>query len=205
MVCAVEMAKAFGDDNMVKHFETVSLSQRTVTCRLFDIHDHVEMKLRQVMHDCNTDVMDVSQLLIFTRTIDSSFEVHEELSVCTHDHIPSSTRSVHRRIFFPSCKFGTISRLFSRDATHELRYLRTPSLLLSASNHQNDLFFQAKRNERGISFWRLLPEARFPLLKDFALSMSSMFGRTYICESSFSTMKHIKSKERNRLTDDTFI
>ena len=48
------------------------------------------------MHDCkyfslaldeSTDVMDVSQLLIFTRTIDSSYEVHEELLklVSLHD------------------------------------------------------------------------------------------------------------------------
>ena len=29
--CAVEMAKAFGDDNMVKNFETVSLSRHTMT------------------------------------------------------------------------------------------------------------------------------------------------------------------------------
>lgn len=76
-------------------------------------------------------------------------------------------------------------------------------LQLELCELQSDPFFQAKRNERGISFWRLLPEARFPLLRDFALSMASMFGSTYICESSFSTMKHIKSKERNRLTDET--
>lgn len=83
---SVKMTKAFGDDNLVKNFETVSLSRRTVTRRSFDIHDHVEGKLKQFMHDCmylaldeSTDVMDVSQLLIFTRTIDSSFEVHEEL------------------------------------------------------------------------------------------------------------------------------
>lgn len=68
---------------------------------------------------------------------------------------------------------------------------------------QYDPFFQARRNERGLEFWKLLPESRFPLLRDFALLMLSMFGSTYICESSFSTMKHIKSKERNRLTDDT--
>lgn len=48
------------------------------------------------MHDCkyfslaldeSTDVMDVSQPLIFTRTIDSTFEVHEELLklVALHD------------------------------------------------------------------------------------------------------------------------
>ncbi|KAK1897136.1 General transcription factor II-I repeat domain containing protein 2A [Dissostichus eleginoides] len=40
-------------------------------------------------------------------------------------------------------------------------------------------------------------------LQDFALSMASMFGSTYICESNFSMMKHIKSRERNRLTDET--
>lgn len=79
-VCAVEMAKAFGDNNMAKNFETVSLYRCTVTRRIFDIHDHVEIKLSKIMQDCkyyslalneNTDVTDVSKLLIFERTIDS--------------------------------------------------------------------------------------------------------------------------------------
>ena len=43
------MANAFGDDNLVKNFETVSLSLRTVTRRSSDI---VEGKLKQSMHDC---------------------------------------------------------------------------------------------------------------------------------------------------------
>ena len=86
--CAIEMAKAFGEDNMVGNFEAVSLSRRTVTRRIFDIQSHVEGKLKGIINDCkyfslaldeSTDVTDVSQLLIFTRTIDSSFEVHEEL------------------------------------------------------------------------------------------------------------------------------
>uniref|UniRef100_A0A3Q1BIY7 HAT C-terminal dimerisation domain-containing protein n=1 Tax=Amphiprion ocellaris TaxID=80972 RepID=A0A3Q1BIY7_AMPOC len=76
-------------------------------------------------------------------------------------------------------------------------------LQLELSELQSDPFFQSPRNEKEISFWRLLPESRFPLLRDFSLSMASMFGSTYICESSFSTMKHINSKERNRLTDET--
>ena len=77
------MAKAFGDNNMAKNFEAVSLSRRTVTRRIFDIHDHVEMKLKNVMKDCkyfslaldeSTDVTDVSQLMIlfllyFTRGV----------------------------------------------------------------------------------------------------------------------------------------
>lgn len=86
--CAILMAKSFGDDNMAKNFESVSLSRRTVTRRIFDIQNHVEGKLKQVLNDCkyfslaldeSTDVTDVSQLLIYTRAIDSSFEVHEEL------------------------------------------------------------------------------------------------------------------------------
>ena len=94
--CAVEMAKAFGDDNMAKNFETVSLSRRTVTRRIFDIQNHVEGKLREIMNDCkyfslaldeSTDVMDVSQLLVYTQAVNSSFEVHEELLklVSLHD------------------------------------------------------------------------------------------------------------------------
>uniref|UniRef100_G3NDL4 SPIN-DOC-like zinc-finger domain-containing protein n=1 Tax=Gasterosteus aculeatus TaxID=69293 RepID=G3NDL4_GASAC len=94
--CAVETARAFGDANLVKNVDTVSLSRRTVTRRIFDINDHVEGKMKQVMHDCKyfslalderTDVMDVSQLLIFTRTVDRSVEVHEELlkMVSLHD------------------------------------------------------------------------------------------------------------------------
>ena len=100
----------------------------------------------------------------------------------------------------------------STPCSHGLCYLLTlsaavikqpPELQLKLCKLQSDPIFQARHNERGISFWKLLPKSRFPLLRDFALSMASMFGSTYICESSFSTMKHIKSKERNRLTDET--
>lgn len=56
--------------------------------------------------------------------------------------------------------------------------------------------------ERGVDFWKLLPVEKYPLLRDFGLKICSMFGSTYVCESTFSNMKHIKSKERNRLTDE---
>ena len=69
-----------------------------------------------------------------------------------------------------------------------------PQLQLELCELQSDPFFQARRNERGISFWKLLPESRFPPLRDFALSMASIFGSPYIWGNSFLTMKHIKSK-----------
>ena len=86
--CAIAMCKSFGQDDMANNFESVSLSRRTVTRRIFDIQNHIEGKLKDVLHDCkyyslaldeSTDVTDVSQLLIYTRAINSSFEVHEEL------------------------------------------------------------------------------------------------------------------------------
>ena len=67
-----------------------------VSLELFDIQNHVEGKIREIMNDCkyfslaldeSTDVMDVSQLLIYTQAVNSSFEVHEELLklVSLHD------------------------------------------------------------------------------------------------------------------------
>jgi len=38
---------------------------------------------------------------------------------------------------------------------------------------------------------------RFPKLIDFALKMHSMFRNTHVCDSTFSTMKQVKSKNRS--------
>uniref|UniRef100_A0A3Q3JZ16 HAT C-terminal dimerisation domain-containing protein n=1 Tax=Monopterus albus TaxID=43700 RepID=A0A3Q3JZ16_MONAL len=331
--CAIEMAKAFGDNNLGK--------------------------MKQVMHDCkyfslaldeSTDVTDVSQLLIFTRTIDGSFEVHEELLklVLLHDttrgtdifnavnnvarayrgfdklsavvtdgapamqgrhtgfegllqqnrancpilhciihqealcartldfshvmdlvtkitkliredsvhgdtsaycrklkdtaflcdiafltditshlnHLNTNLQGKHQTVcelyahmttfqnklelfwegfssrflnltHFPACEEKQKMSLSVRNYFTNIRptsknsdaVSEQPSeLQLELCDLQSDPFFQARRNEKGNSFWKLLPD---------------MFGSTYICESSFLTMKHIKSKERNRLRDDT--
>jgi len=37
---------------------------------------------------------------------------------------------------------------------------------------------------------------RFTRLKDFALKIHSMFGSTYVCETTFSTMKQIIPKKQ---------
>lgn len=76
-----------------------------------------------------------------------------------------------------------------------------PSLQLELCELQTDPFLSAK--EIDVSFWKTLPVEKYPILRDFALKMLSMFGTTYICECTFSNLKHIKSKERNRLTDET--
>jgi len=40
-------------------------------------------------------------------------------------------------------------------------------------------------------------------MKDFALKMHSIFVSTYACENTFSTMKQVKPKHRNQVTDET--
>jgi hypothetical protein len=50
--------------------------------------------------------------------------------------------------------------------------------------------------------WNSLPDT-FYTLKKVARSMLSIFSSTYACESLFSIMNLIKSKERNGLTDET--
>ncbi|KAM6965926.1 general transcription factor II-I repeat domain-containing protein 2A-like [Tautogolabrus adspersus] len=118
--CAVEMAKAFGDDNMAKNFETISLSRRTVTRRIFDIQNPVEVKLKEVMHDCkyfslaldeSTDVMDVSQLLIYARAIDSSFEVHKELLKLVALHDTTKGRDIFNTVQSVVSEFGGFDKL----------------------------------------------------------------------------------------------
>ncbi len=82
--CAIEMAKAFGDEKMAKNFESVSLSRRTVTRRISDIQCQIQERLKHTINNCryfslaldeSTDVSDVSQLLIFARTITENFDI----------------------------------------------------------------------------------------------------------------------------------
>jgi len=53
------------------------------------------------------------------------------------------------------------------------------------------------------SLQSLVSKDRFLKQKDFALKMQSMFGCTYVCEITFSTMKQVKCKNTNRMADET--
>ena len=55
--------------------------------------------------------------------------------------------------------------------------------------------------EGTIALWKSVPMEKYPNVKRAALKILSMFGSTYICESVFSTLKHVKSKHRSVLTD----
>ena len=59
----------------------------------------------------------------------------------------------------------------------------------------------AYRDRNLIEFYKGLSPATYPALLQHANRMVSVFGSTYICEKTFSTMAINKSKLRSRLTD----
>ncbi|XP_042208599.1 EPM2A-interacting protein 1-like [Homarus americanus] len=65
---------------------------------------------------------------------------------------------------------------------------------------KNDI--QIKSMATGGSFWNLLSEEKYPNVRKCAMYLTAFFGSTYLCESTFSHMKHIKSKYRLTMSDE---
>lgn len=65
---------------------------------------------------------------------------------------------------------------------------------------QNDLSLRTLSTTGNI--WPLVPKEKYPIIIQVALRLKAMFSSTYLCEASFSSMKVIKNKYRNRLTDE---
>lgn len=51
-------------------------------------------------------------------------------------------------------------------------------------------------------FYQYLDAVSFSKLRAFAANIMSLFGSSYVCEQTFSSMKYLKSKYRTRLTDE---
>jgi hypothetical protein len=52
-----------------------------------------------------------------------------------------------------------------------------------------------------IEFWGMVSAEKYPILKNAAYRILSIFGTTYVCESFYSTLKSVKSKNRSILTN----
>ncbi|XP_042221307.1 EPM2A-interacting protein 1-like [Homarus americanus] len=65
---------------------------------------------------------------------------------------------------------------------------------------KNDI--QIKSRATGGRFWNLLSEEKYPIVRKCAMYLTAFFGSTYLCESTFSHMKHIKSKYRSTMSDE---
>lgn len=51
-------------------------------------------------------------------------------------------------------------------------------------------------------YQKYIQEDKFPNLKQLALRIIAAMGTTYLCESFFSKLKIVKSKNRNKVTDE---
>lgn len=51
-------------------------------------------------------------------------------------------------------------------------------------------------------FWNLLTGVKYPNMRKCATYLTALFGSTYLCESAFSHMKIIKSKNRSTIADE---
>ncbi|XP_042235249.1 general transcription factor II-I repeat domain-containing protein 2A-like [Homarus americanus] len=65
---------------------------------------------------------------------------------------------------------------------------------------KNDI--QIKSRATGGSFWNLLSEEKYPNVRKCVMYLTAFFGSTYLCESTFSHMKHIKSRYRSTMSDE---
>ena len=64
---------------------------------------------------------------------------------------------------------------------------------------QADLQIKARAHGQ---FWNLLIEDKYPNIRKCATFLTALFCSTYLCESVFSYMKIIKSKNRSTMTDE---
>ena len=90
------MALAFGDKELAKNFEKVSLSHKTIARRVKDLSDNVKVQLKNNVKiskyfslalDESIDISDMSRLLVFIRTVDENFSVCKELLKTSPLHV----------------------------------------------------------------------------------------------------------------------
>lgn len=56
--------------------------------------------------------------------------------------------------------------------------------------------------EKIVFYKKYINNTKYPNIKKMFLKLMSLFGTTYLCESFFSRLKYLKSKHRNRLTEE---
>ena len=62
-----------------------------------------------------------------------------------------------------------------------------------------DVFLKARVSEE--DFWKYVSQENYKNLKKCGEYLHSCFGSTYLCESAFSVMNFIKTKNRSSITD----
>lgn len=89
----------------------------------------------------------------------------------------------------------------STDLQVELIDLHSDDTLRTFYHELRDLCMKEKK-ENIEKFYQQLDETKYKNLRTLAQRMLVVYGSTYICEQTFSAMKHNKSSTRSRLTDE---
>lgn len=77
-----------------------------------------------------------------------------------------------------------------------------PNVQMELFDFQEDPYLQSlDKNLPPLTFWQHVSAEKYPFISDQIFKLASLFSSSYMCETTFSTMKIIKSKNRNKLTD----
>lgn len=87
------------------------------------------------------------------------------------------------------------------DVAAKLFNLSKPSLQMEIIDLQEDVSLKMYQTASPEEFWAKHVLEKYVNCKKLAINLATMFGSTYICETSFSKMNILKNKYRSRLTD----
>ena len=110
----------------------------------------------------------------------------------------SAIEPVAEHMCFPFNKDADIEAIASTIASQ--CYMDTSGVENELLKLQSDIQIKLIASEG--SFWKYMTEEKYPNIRKCAMCLLDFFGSTYLCESTISHMKHIKSKNRSTLTDD---
>ncbi|XP_072277630.1 general transcription factor II-I repeat domain-containing protein 2B-like [Pyxicephalus adspersus] len=120
--CAVKMARAFGNEEMAKSFESVSLSHQTVARRISVMDQYVTQKVQEAIKDCtyfsiavdeNVDITGIHQLIICVRTVDENFNISEELLHLSPLQGAAEDEDVYKEVKIALGDYGGLGRCIS--------------------------------------------------------------------------------------------
>ncbi|XP_068117393.1 general transcription factor II-I repeat domain-containing protein 2B-like isoform X2 [Hyperolius riggenbachi] len=120
--CAVKMARAFGNEEMAKNFDSVSLSHQTVARRISVMDKYITEKVHEAVKNCtyfsiavdeNTDITGSNQLIICIRTVDENFNTSEELLHLTPVQGKAKDEDIYEEMKIALGEYGGLERCIS--------------------------------------------------------------------------------------------
>src|SRR5699024_6514002 len=86
------------------------------------------------------------------------------------------------------------------DVAAKLVSLAKSLLQMEVIDLQEDISLQTYKTVSAEEFWSQHVPEKYENCKKLAIYLATMFGSTYVCETSFSKMNFLKNQYRSRLT-----